>query len=429
MRTSLGLVIFVTLASPTLASDDGLRTVRMPWLELPIAGISVEANSVGTLTMKPSDMHELILHIPTTRSRIPFGSIHTKVNLEAADMAMTTSVGEDGLHVDIDLDSKSGFPMCAGRNSVELIYKDAFGRERYFNYLLDLSDRTPNVEHDEDRNPDRRPIPRKGRLFVLAVGVSSFEDGNGSPTQLHFAHKDAEAVLQFFRSPEGGGARQEDTLLLTNENATSDKLRVKMRDFLARPMEQDTVVLYFAGHGAPDPQHPANVYLMAYNSKTYNLQDTALPMYEFENLFAHVLVAKHVVTLVDSCHAYGITGELSGHSSEVASINLINQYIEHFAGQGERAVITASDVGGNSYEDSKWGGGHGAFTYYLLEGLKGAADLNHDGTVTTGELFQYLKKNVPCATNGQQHPRAMAGFASNLILSKRTSQLLSSQRD
>ncbi len=57
------------------------------------------------------------------------------------------------------------------------------------------------------------------------------------------------------------------------------------------------------------------------------------------------------------------------------------------------------------------------FTYFLLQGLAGAADSNHNGTVTTGEIFEYLKKNVPQATNGQQNPRAMSGFAPSLPLS------------
>jgi hypothetical protein len=62
------------------------------------------------------------------------------------------------------------------------------------------------------------------------------------------------------------------------------------------------------------------------------------------------------------------------------------------------------------------------FTYFLLKGLKGEADKNHDGVVTAGELFAYLQKVVPEATNGKQNPRAMQGLASGLPVStlKRT---------
>ena len=36
----------------------------------------------------------------------------------------------------------------------------------------------------------------------------------------------------------------------------------------------------------------------------------------------------------------------------------------------------------------------GLFTYYLLDGLRGSADANGDGTVALGELYAYMSKNV-----------------------------------
>ncbi|MBI4691495.1 MAG: hypothetical protein HY754_14690, partial [Nitrospirae bacterium] len=37
---------------------------------------------------------------------------------------------------------------------------------------------------------------------------------------------------------------------------------------------------------------------------------------------------------------------------------------------------------------------HGLFTYYFLQGLKGKADADNDGTITVGELEKHLTKNV-----------------------------------
>jgi uncharacterized caspase-like protein len=162
---------------------------------------------------------------------------------------------------------------------------------------------------------------------------------------------------------------------------------------------------------------------MTADAKSYNLSETAFPMYELQEVFAHVLKARRVVTLMDTCHARGILGvqpQAGVNEDGNETNNLINQYIEHFAGQGERAVITASDINEKSLEGPQWGKGHGVFTYYLLQGLAGEADSNHDGIVTTGELFDYLRKMVSRATNGQQHPRTVAGFASSLILSRST---------
>ena len=87
------------------------------------------------------------------------------------------------------------------------------------------------------------------------------------------------------------------------------------------------------------------------------------------------------------------------------------------ASKGQRAVITASDISESSFEDAKWGDGHGVFTYFLLRGLQGEADRNHDGVVTAGELFAYLQQSVRQATDGKQNPRAMVGIDSSLTIS------------
>jgi hypothetical protein len=57
------------------------------------------------------------------------------------------------------------------------------------------------------------------------------------------------------------------------------------------------------------------------------------------------------------------------------------------------------------------------FTYYLLQGLQGKADANHDGVVTAGEIFSYLRQSVPQATGGKQNPRAVVGISSALTVS------------
>ena len=61
-----------------------------------------------------------------------------------------------------------------------------------------------------------------------------------------------------------------------------------------------------------------------------------------------------------------------------------------------------------SREDARWGGGHGVFTWALLDGLKGKADADGDGIVTVGELMDYVDIMVRRETANEQHP-ARAG--------------------
>ena len=71
-------------------------------------------------------------------------------------------------------------------------------------------------------------------------------------------------------------------------------------------------------------------------------------------------------------------------------------------------MISASDDKQFSQESKNWGGGHGVFTYFLFEGLKGNADYNKDAHVTLGELIPYLSEQVRRATRNAQSP-AVAG--------------------
>ncbi len=48
--------------------------------------------------------------------------------------------------------------------------------------------------------------------------------------------------------------------------------------------------------------------------------------------------------------------------------------------------------------------GHGFFTYYLLDGLKGAADTDGDRSIDLDELSLYVKRQVREATDGTQTP-------------------------
>ena len=61
--------------------------------------------------------------------------------------------------------------------------------------------------------------------------------------------------------------------------------------------------------------------------------------------------------------------------------------------------------------------GHGLFTHYLVQGLKGAADLDRDGIVSLQEVYQYLEQQVAQksrAIGGNQHP-VMKGELEGLL--------------
>jgi uncharacterized caspase-like protein len=47
----------------------------------------------------------------------------------------------------------------------------------------------------------------------------------------------------------------------------------------------------------------------------------------------------------------------------------------------------------------------GVFSYYLIAGLKGAADKNSDNTITISELYYYVRDNTYAFVKGRSKER------------------------
>ena len=60
--------------------------------------------------------------------------------------------------------------------------------------------------------------------------------------------------------------------------------------------------------------------------------------------------------------------------------------------------------------------GHGVFTYYLMEGLRGPADTDADGLVTVDEAYRYVSVKVPEATGQEQHPVKKGSVEGQLVM-------------
>jgi uncharacterized caspase-like protein len=62
---------------------------------------------------------------------------------------------------------------------------------------------------------------------------------------------------------------------------------------------------------------------------------------------------------------------------------------------------------------------HGIFSYYLMKGLEGNADINNDKKITNGELITYLDENVSQKASelGRQQNPSLAGDPDKILMS------------
>jgi uncharacterized caspase-like protein len=247
----------------------------------------------------------------------------------------------------------------------------------------------------------------------VVIGVSNYE--SAAIPRLRYTVPDAEAIHQALIGT--AGFKKDNVLLLTDRAERKPTLRnIKwaLGTFLGRSARKDdTVVIFFAGHGAPEVDHRGlerdglAKYLIPSDADPDDLYSTALPMDELQTIFARI-EAERVVAFLDACYSGAAK---DGRSSRTFSSkltragNVDDLFLERLTRSKGRAIVTASRTNEVSLELPELG--HGIFSYYLINGLKGAADLNRDGIVSLQELYEYVEQQVSAksrSVGGNQHP-------------------------
>src|SRR5258708_2204602 len=248
-----------------------------------------------------------------------------------------------------------------------------------------------------------------GKTYALLVGISKYAKPE---LNLQFAHADATTFASLLESPRGGGLPPENILLLTDQAATTAAVRNGFQDFLKRrATKNDTVIILIAGHGIADGK---NAFIITYDSDPQDLKSTGLPMADLRSLFQEqVARLGRVLLFVDVCKS-GIIGTIKSTAVNAEVANFQN--VEG----GDLLAMMSARPKEFSFEGPEFGGGHGAFSYYLLKGLAGAADENSDGVVDGEELTAYVSNSVPKVTNGHQHPTNISPGSVNFKLSDLT---------
>jgi uncharacterized caspase-like protein len=94
--------------------------------------------------------------------------------------------------------------------------------------------------------------------------------------------------------------------------------------------------------------------------------------------------------------------------------NISDSFLERLTEGKGKIILTASSANEVSVEKDELG--HGVFTYYVIEGLKGRADIDRDGLITVDEIYRYVTEKVTSATGQEQHPVKKGTVEGQLVL-------------
>ncbi len=370
-------------------------------------------NSAGNLLAAASTREAAVYSVDSRSATPPVVTIIAPVDQEEVSSPvvrfMAKAVDDQGVtKVDIQL---NGAPLVSseqGARDLQIVERRS-DRE----YLMDRSmhlklglnkitvTATDTTGLSRSETVQVRYVPEQGAIWAVVIGISRYKNVNG----LRYA--DADALSFYDYLVKQNQVPQSHVSLLLNEEATLQRLKdVLGVELKQKARKQDMIIIFYAGHGAPEPDQSSldgdglEKYLLPHDADPRRLYSTALPMAEIAKILSR-FSAERVVVLQDTCFS-GSTGIGSRTiQTQAFRASISEAYLNRLAHAKGRVILAASEANEVSIERDDLG--HGVFTYYLLEALR-HGDVDRDGLVTTNEVFRYLSEKVPEATGQNQHP-------------------------
>jgi metacaspase-1 len=237
---------------------------------------------------------------------------------------------------------------------------------------------------------------------AVLIGIANYSAVRGLPS---IVSKDARDIADLLQSPNHGGYPSGHITLLTDRDATADGIRAALAQLAGAADKNDTVVVYFSGHGGRVLSGAdAGTYLIPYDCEPSNLRGTAISSDEFTRLLSSI-PANRVVVLLDACHSAG-AGELKDLTPNGELKAGLDEKTYNSLADGVGRVFMASSRA-TEYSLVLPGINNSLFTHYLLEAMKGGAPSHGDGLIRVFDVFHYVSDKVPAharEVNRKQQP-------------------------
>jgi hypothetical protein len=239
--------------------------------------------------------------------------------------------------------------------------------------------------------PSKEEFEIKPRLYVLAVGVSLYQDVD---MRLNLAAKDALNFGAVWNDQRGRLYSGVEVRTLTDAQATKGNILDGLEWLQRQVTAKDIAVLFFAGHGINDPT--GAFYFLPVEADLEKLKRTGISQADITSTVAGI--AGKVLVFMDACHSGNLMGKLKRRGVVVVS-SVINELAS-----AENGAVVFSSATGRQYalENVEWG--NGAFTKAVVEGIRGKADYKSTGRITLNMLDLYVSERVKELTQGQQTP-------------------------
>lgn len=264
------------------------------------------------------------------------------------------------------------------------------------------------VKSDVDELPAIKAKPNKNS-YAIVIGIENYRQ---KLPKADYAASDAKIMTEYLT--KAMGYPEENVVTLLNDRALKSDMEKYFEKWLPNNVEKDsTVFIYYSGHGAPNTK-TGDAYLVPYDGDPSFIEQTGYPLKKlYESL--NKVQAKEIIVALDSCFSGA-----GGKSVIAKGARPLVMQMEAFQIPQKIAVLSAAsgDQISSTYEEK----GHGLFTYFMLKGIRGEGDINGDGKIEIGELFEYIKPHVERTArkvyNNEQSPQLIAPAEKKKMLLK-----------
>ncbi len=259
-----------------------------------------------------------------------------------------------------------------------------------------------------------QPPARSGERWALLIGVDRYDDPAIRP--LRFAGADVSAVGR--RLVQLGYTENQVVVMTTadSRNAAPTRANVlaRLRSMLSQMRPEDTLLIYFAGHGFQPRGRDAEPYLGTADTRLGDLRGTGLAVGEIRRELEASPVGQ-VIFISDACRNDPDRSVDTARAADAGANRNVTRALTGMPGKQLQLLFACSDQE-TSEEAAELG--HGVFTYYLLQGLRGRA-CDEQRRLTAGRLAGYVAAQVEEHTRGRQKPWEQKDATANLLVADR----------